>query len=140
MPYATQADIVALYGEQTLVRVADKNKDRVADPEVVSAGLQAADDTINMYLSAQYGVPLPYVSGGMRKIAIDIAVYTMAFDQAVRTEEMRLRYEDAIAQLKMIAKGDIGIGAPPQDTDGDGSPDLDPNRKRKGRIFDIGRG
>ncbi len=102
--------------------------------------LQAADDEINLYLSAQYGVPLPYVSGGMRKIAVNIAVYTMAMDRAVRTEEMRLRYVDAIAQLKMMAEGKIGIGAPPIDTDGDGVPDLDPNRKRKGRIFDIGRG
>ncbi|WP_298962229.1 DUF1320 domain-containing protein [uncultured Methylobacterium sp.] len=138
--YASAADIVALYGEAQLVLVSDKNKDRRPDPEVVEAGLQAADDTINTFLSAQYPIPLPYVSGSMRRIAVDIALYTMAIDRTVRTEEMRVRYTDAIALLKMMAKGDIGIGAPPIDTDGDGVPDTDPNRKRKGRIFDISRG
>jgi phage gp36-like protein len=138
--YAQSSDITALYGEALLVRVSDQNKDRQADPEVVEAGLEAADDIIDAYLSSQYTVPLAYVSKSVRKLAVDIAVYTMAMGRAERTEEMRLRYEDAMAMLKMMAAGKIGLGLPPVDTNGDGVPESDPNRKRKGRIFDISRG
>jgi phage gp36-like protein len=138
--YATAQDIIALYGEALLVRVSDQNKDRQADPEVVEAGLEAADDIIDAYLSSQYTVPLAYVSKSVRKLAIDIAVYTMAMGRAERTEEMRLRYEDAMAMLKMMATGKIGLGLPPVDSNGDGVPESDPNRKRKGRFLDISRG
>ncbi|TXM68195.1 DUF1320 domain-containing protein [Methylobacterium sp. WL120] len=137
--YAQSSDISALYGEALLIRVSDQNKDRQADPEVIEAGLEAADDVVNAFLSAQYTVPLAYVSGSVRKCAIDIAVYTMAMGRSERTEEMRLRYEDAIALLKMMAAGKIGLGLPPVDTNGDGVPDSDPNRKRKGRMLDISR-
>lgn len=138
--YASKDDIVALYGMQLLTLVSDQNRDRQPDDEIIDAALEAADDEINAYLSAQYTVPLVYVSGPVRKIAINIAVYTMALGRAQRTEEMRLRYEDAVAMLKMMASGKIGLGLPPVDSDGDGIADADPNRKRKGRIFDIGRG
>jgi phage gp36-like protein len=138
--YATEEDIVALYGMAQLVMVSDRDNDRQPDPGVVDAGLQAADDTINQYLSSQYTVPITPVPGSLRKLAIDIALYTMALGRAVRTEEMRIRYEDAIATLKLMAKGTIGIGLPPVDSDGDGTPDTNPNRTRRGRVIDIGRG
>lgn len=140
MPYATSDDIVALYGLDQLVRVSDLDRDGQVDPDVVEAGLQAADDEINLYLSALYTVPVPFVSGGLRRIAVDVALYRMALNVTSRTTEMRQRYEDAIGILKMMAKGDVGLGAPPTDTDGDGTPETDPNIRRKARIFDIGRG
>lgn len=138
--YAMKDDVVALYGIDLLNRVADLDRDDVPDDAVVEAGLQAADDLINLFLSGVYTVPITPVSGALRKIAIDVAVYTMAQDISSRTEEMRLRYEDAIALLKMMKNGDIGLGLPPQDTDGDGTPDTNPNLRRTGRIITVSRG
>jgi phage gp36-like protein len=138
--YATREDVVQLYGADLLVRVSDLDADDVADDNVVDAGLQAADDTVNAFLSALYPVPVSPVPGSVRRCAIDIAVYTMALGVTSRTDEMRVRYEDALALLKMMAKGDIGLGLPPTDEDGDGVNETNPNIRRKGRIFEIGRG
>lgn len=138
--YAQQEDVVALYGEDLLIRVSDHDRDDQPDTQVVEAALSAADDTINAYLSSAYPVPITPVSGSLRKIAIDIAVYTMALDITSRTEEMRLRYTDALAMLKMMAAGTIGIGLPPVDSDGDGVADTNPNLRRVGRVITVSRG
>jgi phage gp36-like protein len=138
--YATKDDIEELYGADLLVRVSDVNKDGVADEEVIERGLQGADEICNAYLSAQYTIPVVPTPGVVRNCAIDIAVYKMALQRGGRTEEMRIRYEDALALLDKISAGKVGLGLPPVDTDGDGTPDTDINEKRKGRIFDIGRG
>lgn len=140
MGYATQEDIEELYGEDLLVRVADHDRDGTPDPEVVTKGLQAADELCDAFLSAQYTVPVTPTPGIVRSCAIDIAIYKMALDRAPRTEEMRLRYEDALKLLEKISTGKVGLGLPPVDDNGDGIPDSDPNANRKGRIFDIGRG
>jgi len=137
--YALQRDVVALYGSELLVRVADLDHDDQPDPDVVEAGLQAADDIINAYLSAKYTVPVTSVSGALRKCAIDIGIYTMAQEVTSRTEEMRRRYEDALAMLKLMAAGSIGLGLPPVDNDGDGIPDSNPNMRKSARIITVSR-
>lgn len=137
--YATEQDIVELYGQDILLRVADHNKDNVADPQVVEMALQSADDLCNAYLSAQYDIPIDPVPGIVKKCAIDIAVYNMAHGRVQRTEEMRVRYEDALKLLEKISTGKVGIGLP---TDGGGGTGGTPGGAgtRKGRIITIGRG
>jgi phage gp36-like protein len=58
MGYATQDDIDQLYGADLLVRIADYDRDKVADPEVVQRGLDAANEICDAYLSSQYTVPV----------------------------------------------------------------------------------
>lgn len=140
MSYATQQDIVDLYGEDLLVRVADYDKDNVPDETVVSNGLREADTVCDAYLSARYTVPVTPTPGIVRTCAIDIALYKMALGADRRTSEMRQRYEDALAMLERISKGTVGLGLPSVDENGDGIPESDPNAKRKGRSFDTGRG
>lgn len=139
MTYATKEDIDNLYGDGLLVKVADHDRDGTPDMDVIDKALLGADEIINAYLSARYAVPVDPVPGVVRSCAIDIAVYRMALGRAQRTEEMRVRYEDALAILDKIAKGTIGLGLPPVDTDGDGVPDQT-EIKRRGRFIDIGRG
>jgi len=141
MPYATKEDIDQLYGEDLLIRVADYDRDGTPDDEVVARGLQSADEVCNAYLSAQYPVPVTPVPGVVRTCAIDIAVYKIALGRGGRTDEMRVRYEDALALLEKISTGKIGLGLPPVTTDnGDGTTTTtDPNVKRSGGSFDCGR-
>jgi phage gp36-like protein len=139
MPYAMKSDIIEQYGEQLLTRIADHDNDKVADDVVIDKALASAEELVNAYLSAQYTVPLVTVPGVVQRCTIDIAVYTMALQRAQRTDEMRLRYEDALALLKLMAKGEIGLGLPPIDTDDDDIPDTDPNATRKGKFLDWGR-
>ncbi len=140
MAYAIRDDIVDLYGEDLLVRVADLDKDGVADDDVIEKALAGADQIINAYLSAQYTIPVTPTPGVVNTCAIDIAVYRMALQRGGRTDEMRVRYEDALALLEKISKGTVGLGQLPTDEDGDGTPDTDaPAAKRKGRMITVGR-
>jgi phage gp36-like protein len=140
MGYASKDDIDDLYGEDLLKRIADPLKTGTPDADIVARGLQAADEICDAYLSAQYTVPVSPTPGVVKNCAIDIAVYKIALGRAQRSDEMRIRYEDALALLERISTGKVGLGLPPVDSDGDGIPDKDPNAKRKGRIIDIGRG
>lgn len=141
MPYATKEDIDDLYGEDLLVRIADMDKNGIPDEDVVARGLASADEICDAYLSARYTVPVVPTPGVVKTCAIDIAVYKIALAASVRTNEMRQRYEDALALLRLIAKGDVGLGLPPVEEDnGDGTTTVtDPNAKKKGRSFDTGR-
>ncbi|HWW85227.1 MAG TPA: DUF1320 domain-containing protein [Vicinamibacterales bacterium] len=155
MGYASKEDIDELYGTDLLVRVADYNKDGTPDPEVIAKGLQAADEICDAYLSAQYTIPVVPTPGVVKNCAIDIAVYKMALGRTGRTDEMRLRYEDALALLEKISTGKVGLGLVPvtapqiDPTTGQpvidpttGKPVLvttDPNVKRNGGSFDCGR-
>jgi phage gp36-like protein len=141
MSYATKQDIIDIYGEDLLVRVADLDRDGYADDPVITKALGDADDICNAYLSAQYTVPVTPTPGVVRNCAVDIAVYKMALQRGGRTDEMRLRYDDALKLLEKISTAKVGLGLSPEDTDGDpNTPLVDPNAKKKGRIFDIGRG
>jgi phage gp36-like protein len=141
MGYATKEDIDELYGTDLLVRVADYNKDGQPDDDVVEKGLLNADEICNAYLSAQYTVPVVPTPGIVQACAIDIAVYKMALGRTGRTDEMRVRYEDALAMLEKISTGKIGLGLPPVTVDnGDGTrTTTNPNVKRSGGSFDCGR-
>jgi phage gp36-like protein len=140
MAYATKEDIDDLYGTDLLVRVADYDRDGAPDPEVVDRGLQAADEICDAYLSAQYTIPMTPTPGVVKNCAIDIAVYKIALGRSGRTDEMRVRYEDALALLEKISSGKVGLGLPPTTTDpsGGGTP-TNPNVRRSGRSFDAGR-
>jgi phage gp36-like protein len=145
MGYATKEDIDDLYGTDLLVRIADYDRDGAPDTEVVDRGLQAADEICDAYLSAQYPVPVVPTPGVVKNCAIDIAVYKIALGRTGRTDEMRLRYEDALAILEKISTGKVGLGLPPvttTTTDANGNlvtTTTDPNVKRSGGSLDCGR-
>jgi phage gp36-like protein len=141
MGYASKEDIDELYGTDLLVRVADYDKDGTPDPLVVSKGLRAADEICDAYLSAQYTIPVVPTPGVVQNCAIDIAVYKMALGRGSRSDEMRVRYEDALTLLEKISTGKVGLGLPPTTgTDDNGDPTTtNPNVRRSGGSFDCGR-
>lgn len=118
--YCTQADIEKLYGANLLVKIADKDRDGVADQEIVDGGLEAADDLIDGYVGAIAPLPISPVPGVLRRIAIDVAVYSIALGRTERTDEMRVRYDDALALLDKIGKGLIAL-VPPSSGAGSGT-------------------
>lgn len=118
--YASKDDIDRLYGDSLLVRIADLDRDGIPDETLVERGLVAADDLINAYLSTRYTLPLVGTSPVLRDCAVDIAVYKIALERAKRTDEMRIRYDDALALLDKMAAGKIGLGIPPSDENDDG--------------------
>ena len=112
MPYASQANLVERYGQDTLLVVADRDNDDIPDADVIAQALSDATAEIDAFLAAKYSLPLPTVPDVLVRLCSDIAIYRLASDALQATEERRQRYDDAIALLKAIARGDASLGIP----------------------------
>lgn len=114
MTYATQTDAVDRYGEAFVLQVADRDGDgSLADPELVQAVTDALVDAtaeIDTHIGARYDLPLPSTPTVLVRICVDIAIYRLANEAGVLSEEIRQRYEDAIMLLKRIAEGKASLG------------------------------
>lgn len=94
--YATEADLVARFGEEI-----GNLKLMVSNPTFVDDAIQDAAEEINGHIGGRYPLPLPNVPSNLKRMACDIARYRLYFERP--TEEVRKRYEDAIAFLKRVA-------------------------------------
>ncbi|TAN61081.1 MAG: DUF1320 domain-containing protein [Magnetospirillum sp.] len=103
MAYATQADITDGYGGDLLLIVSDRNGDGEIDATAVARALAAATALIESFLAVRYPTPLTTVPDLVRDMCVDIALYKLAGGGVGPTDEMRLRYEDALSLLKRIA-------------------------------------
>ena len=106
--YASQSDIVRLYGQNSLV-VADHDRDGLPDSVSVTEALTAASDEIDTYLAARYTLPLPEVPRFLKTLTVDIALYRLALSSDVLSDEHRKRYQDALDHLKRIAEGKAAL-------------------------------
>lgn len=94
--YATEADLVARFGEEI-----GNLKVMVSNPTFVEDAIQDATEEINGHIGDRYPLPLPNVPSNLKRMACDIARYRLYFQQP--TDEVRKRYEDAVAFLKRVA-------------------------------------
>lgn len=124
MAYATQSDIVEIYGPNALV-VADRNGDGTPDVAAIARALVSSADEIDSHLAVRYALPLASVPGILRQLSVDITVYRLAQTADVLTEEVRQRYEDAIAHLRRIAEGKAALVFPPAEPGEGAGEDLD---------------
>lgn len=121
--YATQDDIVTLYTADALV-VADRDGDGVPDDAAITRALRSASAEVDGYVGVRYDLPLADAHDILTQICVDIALYRLAGSSSTMTEELRLRYEDAMATLKRISKGEmrLNIVAPPGEEPADAGP------------------
>ena len=134
MPYASRADIEAVYGFSLLPSIADYDADGEVDDGLVTAALDHATGVISSHLSARYKLPLAVVPTFLKAAAIDLAVYRIANTADRLTNEMRLRYEDHIRHLERIADGKAGLGF--EDTD-PGDDENTPDTTASGRAYSF---
>lgn len=112
MPYATQADIVTLYGDAVLPVLADRDGDGLADTAAVARALESASQEIDLYVGARYRLPLPEGVPMLAQWCVDIALYRLAQTSDVLSDEIRRRYDDALAALKRVARGEAALSLP----------------------------
>jgi phage gp36-like protein len=74
----------------------------------MARAIDDAQTEIDAYLSSRYTVPLPTPPAVLMRFTSDIARYGLYEDNA--KDEVRQRYEDAIAFLKAIAAGKASLG------------------------------
>lgn len=112
MSYATAQDIIDRYGEDQLLLLTDRNGDDVSDDDVIDRAVADAGAEIDTYLAAKYTLPLPTIPSVLVRLCVDIVMYRLAASADLGTDERRKRYEDAIAVLKRISKGEVSLGMP----------------------------
>lgn len=105
MTYATQADMTDRFGETEIVELTDRIGSGAVVVAVLNKALTDADSLIDGYLAARYILPLATVPQILVGPAADIARFKLWDDQA--PDEVRKRFDDALAMLKLIAQGVI---------------------------------
>jgi phage gp36-like protein len=112
MTYASEIDFVNAFGEQLTIELTNL-EDPTADAinsDVFDRVAADGDSLIDSYLSGRYALPLPNVPGVLRSLSLDIYRYKLGHN--AQEEDVRRRYDDALALLKEIALGLVNLGLP----------------------------
>lgn len=109
--YATKRDFEEAFGQQELA-------DLVAEGASFEKTEREAASLAAGYIGARYTLPLATVPELVKALTLDITRYRL-WDEAA-PEEVRRRYEDALAQLRDLAAGRLTLppdvnGAAPTD-------------------------
>lgn len=128
--YATVQDLIDRWGEEALVELAP-NRDgddwlEGYNTTLVESALVDASGEIDGYLARRFSVPISPAPDLLIGLACDIARWRLS--TAEHREDIRKRYEDAIARLQGIAEGKAGLG-----DDAAAGAGTDGPRIRKGR-------
>ncbi|MHB1333394.1 MAG: gp436 family protein [Sulfuriferula sp.] len=113
MIYATQADIVSVFGEREVIMLTDRSLLGTIDATVLADAMSLASDEIDAYLDGRYALPLPNVPRLLTQICCDITRYRLSGGAAQETEPARNRYKDSIKMLESIKRGDLTLGLDP---------------------------
>jgi phage gp36-like protein len=104
--------MIARYANRDLVQLTNEDPTIVTvNTAFIQTHLNDASVEIDSYLEARFQLPLTDPPAVLLRLCCDIAVYRM---QSLRPlhdlEQARKRYEDAIAMLEKVARGDLALG------------------------------
>lgn len=108
MGYAQATDMVTRFGQEELEQLAPSDTAESFDQDKLDSALSDASAEMNTYLGSVYSLPLTDPNPYLKTICCDITRFRL-WDDAV-SEEVRKRYEDAVAWLKKVVKGDVSLG------------------------------
>lgn len=111
--YATLQDMQDVFGQAELIKLTDRDRRGEIDQVVVGKSLARAASEIDSYIGGRYALPLTpsIVPEALRDRCCDIARYKLCGSGGVQlTDDIRLRYEDAIRYLEKVASGVIRLG------------------------------
>lgn len=106
MTFATPADLQARFGERELRLIADRD-DGAVYADVLAAALQDADAEIVGLIGAAVTIDAQNPPLNLKRLACDIARYRLY--GSTPTEDVRLRYSDAVKFLRLVATGDASL-------------------------------
>jgi len=103
--YCAKADLVQRFGAQELAQLTDESAATSSDDAEIDKACEEATSLIDAYVAARYLTPLSPVPTIVRKWACDIARKILWKDRAGSDSVVTANYDDALAQLKDVAKG-----------------------------------
>ncbi|WP_158780711.1 gp436 family protein [Pantoea sp. BAV 3049] len=114
MSYATPDNYKAYFTSRDAVSVTAARGKAEADDDRIAYHLNSASNRIDAWIGARYTLPLRDIPDALRDYCCDIARYLLTGTERTCTEEIRLRYEDAMSWLKQVANGKVSIGSNPE--------------------------
>lgn len=111
MIYADRQDFVDAFGARETIMLTNLDNPNVTVIDRVPLDKALADATaeIDTYIGSRYVLPLVSTPTVVNRYCLDIARYML--DRVRSREDVRLRYEDALKWLGMLASGKVSIGA-----------------------------
>lgn len=109
MSYATQQNMIDRFGQREIIQLTDKSNPPTGaiSVTVLEQALGDADAMINGYVSTRYALPMTDVPQQIVRIACDLARY---FLDKKPSEEIKLRYDQAVAWLRDVSAGRVNLG------------------------------
>jgi phage gp36-like protein len=109
MAYIAQADLEERFGAQTIVQLADRDRNGVADSTFVAAAMADAEAEVNGYLSTRYTLPLSSTPDTVKRLCAIVARYNL-YERAVSEDHPAyVAYRAAQKELAMIAAGTVAL-------------------------------
>lgn len=105
--YASVADMIERFGETEMVELTDLEHTGDVVSSVAERALTDATAEIDSYLAARYRLPVTDTPRLLSVLCSDIARYRL--ETGANSEQGRQRYEDAVATLKKISRGEINL-------------------------------
>ncbi|SMG61819.1 gp436 family protein [Cedecea sp. NFIX57] len=102
MTYATPEDYIAYFTERDATGVSADYDSDTPDNARIARHLQSASNRIDSWIGARYSLPLGDVPDALRDYCCDIARFLLTGSDHACTEEIRMRYDDAISWLKRV--------------------------------------
>ncbi|HEX9844040.1 MAG TPA: DUF1320 domain-containing protein [bacterium] len=112
-PYATAQDMTDAYGSDAVTLAADRDGDGVADAGVIDEALAAATAEMDSYIGTKYQLPLATPPAVLKDKCVDIALYRLSQRPGAMTDEVKDRYEKALAWLRDVSRGVVSLGTDP---------------------------
>lgn len=111
--YATIESMITRFGREDLVEITDTEPPYTGEINLtrLQAAIDSANAEVDAYLARQLHVPTVLASAFVQMMACDIARYHVALGNARVSERDDKRYGLAVANLKLVNEGKIGIGA-----------------------------
>ena len=108
--YITAQEMINLFGESEMIEVTNLDDPSANTINLVrlESAIAYAESEINSYLNRNYTLPLSSVPIVLINKVADVVRWQL--DSRNTRGEVRQRYEEAIAWLKLIAKGDVRLG------------------------------
>jgi phage gp36-like protein len=108
MAYCTQSDLLTMISQEEL---ADLTADfgELPDAFVVQEAIAQADAEIDAYLGSRYALPLTPTPPRLKALAVDMTIYHLYSRRSAVPAVRRDKYEAAVAFLKAVAAGTVGL-------------------------------
>jgi phage gp36-like protein len=108
MGYCSQGDILTMISQEELAQLT-ADSGNLPDIFVVEEAIAQAGSEIDSYIGSRYATPVTPAPPRLKALSVDMAIYHLYSRRSAVPPVRRVKYEAAIAFLKAVAAGSVGL-------------------------------